>query len=184
MELWVHESPPLPVIVKALLKESINLYAETLVRTLGLALRSEGAFDRGTEIVEETLRRIGIGPGSYLFIDGSGLSRRNLESAESLVLLLSFMRRNSNFQLFYDAMPVAGVDGTLAGRMKGSRAENNVHAKTGTMTNVSAISGYMRTADGEMLAFAIAVNNFIASRGLAESVQDSALIRLSNFSRK
>jgi D-alanyl-D-alanine carboxypeptidase/D-alanyl-D-alanine-endopeptidase (penicillin-binding protein 4) len=76
------------------------------------------------------------------------------------------------------------VDGTLAGRMKGSAAENNVHAKTGTMTNVSSISGYLRTADGEMLAFAIAANNFIASRGLVESVQDSALIRLSGFSRK
>ena len=182
--LWVHESPGLPVVLKALLKESINICAETMVRALSLELRGAAEFDRGKEIVKETLQQAGIEPDTYLFADGSGLSRRNLQSAESFVRLLSFVRRNSSFHLFYDALAVAGIDGTLSGRMKGSTAENNVRAKTGTMTGVSSISGYVTTADGEMLAFSMAANNLIAPKGTAESIQDSALIRLTEFSRK
>ena len=182
--LWIHQSPGLPVILRILLKESINIYAETLVRTLGLEVRGTAESDGGREVVKETLGQAGIEPDSYLFADGSGLSRRNLQSADSLVRLLSFMRRNSSFQLFYDALPAAGIDGTLSGRMRGSKGENNVHAKTGSMTGVSSISGYMKTADGEMLAFSMAANNVIAPKGSAESIQDSALIRLAGFSRK
>ena len=182
--LWIHDSPELSEIMKPLLKNSLNLEAETLVRALGLHFRGEGTFAKGKETVEETLGQMGIGAGGYSFADGSGLSRLNLVSADVLVRLLRFMYRGRDFQKFFNALPVAGVDGTLSERMKGTKAENNVHAKTGTMTNVSSISGYLRTVDGEMLAFSILLNNFIGPKQPVESMQDKVLDILAGFSRK
>jgi D-alanyl-D-alanine carboxypeptidase/D-alanyl-D-alanine-endopeptidase (penicillin-binding protein 4) len=183
-QLWTYSSPELSEIVKQLLKNSINLYAETLVRSLGLAFRGEATFANGKEVVEETLAQIGIEQGTYSYADGSGLSRLNLESADSFVRLLKFMHQDKNFQIFYDALPIAGVDGTLSSRMKRSAAEGNVHAKTGSMANVSSISGYVKTSDGEMLAFSILLNGYLGPRVAVESMQDKALARLADFSRK
>jgi serine-type D-Ala-D-Ala carboxypeptidase/endopeptidase (penicillin-binding protein 4) len=183
-ELWSHSSPPLSEIIRPVLKLSINLYAETLTRTLGLAMRGEGSFDEGAQVVEDTLKKMGIDKGRYNYADGSGLSRLNLVSAEVLVRILEFIHRNQYFPFFYDALPVAGLDGTLAARLKGTRAEDNLHAKTGSMANVSTISGYMRTRDGEMLALSIMANNFVQIRDKVERAQDRALERLANFSRK
>jgi D-alanyl-D-alanine carboxypeptidase/D-alanyl-D-alanine-endopeptidase (penicillin-binding protein 4) len=183
-QLWIHSSPELSEIVKQLLKNSINLYAETLVRALGLALRGEATFAKGREVVEEALNQIGIETETYSYADGSGLSRLNLESADSFVRLLTFMYQDKNFQTFYDALPIAGVDGTLSTRMKRSQAENNVHAKTGSMANVSSISGYVKTLDGEMLAFSIVMNGYLGPRDAVESMQDRVLARLADFSRQ
>lgn len=182
--LWTHSSPMLTECLKPLLKASQNLYAETLARTLGLALRGEGSFERGREVVEKILEQMGIEKESYVYADGSGLSRLNLTSPDALVRVLRSMHRHRRFADFYDALPVAGLDGTLANRMKNTKAENNVRAKTGSIANVSAISGYMRTAGGEMLAFSILANNFLVPRDIAESIQDKALEHLANFSRK
>ncbi len=182
--LWIHASPELSEIIKPLLKKSLNLEAETLVRALGWYYRGEGTFAKGKEVVEETLGQMGIEIGRYSFADGSGLSRLNLDSADEFVRILQFMYRDRNFQQFFNALPIAGTDGTLSERMKGTKAENNVHAKTGTMTNVSSISGYLKTADGEMLAFSILANNFIGSKQPVESMQDKALDILAGFSRK
>ena len=118
------------------------------------------------------------------YADGSGLSRLNLISADALVRILKYMHRHPHFRCFYDALAIAGVDGTLATRMKRTKAENNVHAKTGTFANASALSGYVQTADGEMLAFSILANNYVASKDAAEYAQDKALARLAGFSRK
>ncbi len=134
--------------------------------------------------MEETLGQMGIGTGRYSFADGSGLSRMNLDSADAFVRVLLFMYRDRNFQQFFNALPIAGTDGTLSERMKGTKAENNVHAKTGTMTNVSSISGYVKTVDGEMLAFSILANNFIGPKQPVESMQNNALEILAEFSRK
>jgi D-alanyl-D-alanine carboxypeptidase/D-alanyl-D-alanine-endopeptidase (penicillin-binding protein 4) len=182
--LWTHTSPPLAEILKPLLKVSQNLYAETLARTLGLAAARGGTFEEGKTIVEETLRSMGIERGTYLYADGSGLSRRDLISADLLVRIFKYMYHHKYFPQFYEALPIAGVDGTITGRMKGTKAENNVHAKTGTMASVRSLSGYLRTPDGEMVAFAIIANNFLASSKAAEFVQDAATERLANFSRK
>jgi serine-type D-Ala-D-Ala carboxypeptidase/endopeptidase (penicillin-binding protein 4) len=182
--LWVDESPTLSEIIKPILKLSQNLYAETLARILGTELRKSGAFPAGKEIVEETLSGMGIVKGSFSYADASGLSRLNLVSPDSLVRILRTMYARPEFALFNDALPIAGVDGTLAGRMKGTRAENKVHAKTGSLANVSCISGYVRTSDDEMLAFSMMFNHFLAPRDVIEALQDKALERLANFSRK
>jgi len=182
--LWEYSSPPLSEILKPLLKMSHNLYAESVARALGLALRNEGSFASGKQIVEDTLFSMAIKKESYSYADGSGLSRLNLVSPDVLVRILGFVYRHDYFSYFYDSLPIAGVDGTLEARMKRTKAENNVHAKTGTLKNVCAISGYLHTQDGEMLAFSIIANSLLGPRGSAEAILDAALVRLANFSRK
>jgi serine-type D-Ala-D-Ala carboxypeptidase/endopeptidase (penicillin-binding protein 4) len=182
--LWVHTSPPLSELTAPLLKMSLNLMAESLARALGLEFRSEGSFSKGKEIVEESLLGMGISKETYSYADGSGLSRLNLASADALVRILGSLHRSPQFALFYEALPIAGVDGTLAARMKGTRAEKNVRAKTGTLAHVSALSGYVQTADKELLAFSIIANNFLTDKNAAEQLQDKALQRLARFSRK
>ena len=182
--LWVQPSPPLSEIIKPLLKVSQNLYAETLARTLGLAVRKEGSFEAGRAVVEEVLERMAVPKGTYAYVDGSGLSRSNLVTADMLIRILKYMYRQKSFAQFYDALPIAGVDGTIGGRMKGTQAENNVHGKTGSIRYVRCLSGYVRTSEGEMLAFAMLANNFLVSSRAAEYVQDSALQRLAAFHRK
>jgi len=178
-----HLSPPLSEILKPLLKTSQNLYAETLVRTLGLAARRDGSFDAGRQVLQESLSAMALPPGTYAYADGSGLSRHNLLSADQLVRVLRYMYRHPYFPHFYDALPIAGVDGTIRGRLKGTKAENNVRGKTGTIAYVRCLSGYVRTGEGEMLAFAMLANNFLAPNRAVEYVQDSALERLANFRR-
>jgi D-alanyl-D-alanine carboxypeptidase/D-alanyl-D-alanine-endopeptidase (penicillin-binding protein 4) len=178
-----YNSPPLQEILKPLLKESQNLYTETLLRTLGAVLRKEGSFDQGKEVLEETLEKIGIEKDSYAFEDGSGLSRLNLVSAEALVRLLKYMHKLKEFPAFYDALPIAGVDGTISQRLKGTRAADNVRAKSGSIARVRALSGYVRTAKGELLAFSFLANNFLVPGRDVEALMDSALVMLSDFSR-
>jgi serine-type D-Ala-D-Ala carboxypeptidase/endopeptidase (penicillin-binding protein 4) len=182
--LWTQWSPPLSELVNPLLKMSLNLATETLVRVLGLERRGDGSFSKGKEVVAEVLDRMGIPKESYSYSDASGLSRMNLVSADALIRMLKQMHQSPNFPIFYDALPIAGVDGTLSARMKGTPAENNVHAKTGTLTHISALSGYVRTADKEMLAFSMIANNFLVEKNEAEHIQDRVLVRLARFSRK
>jgi serine-type D-Ala-D-Ala carboxypeptidase/endopeptidase (penicillin-binding protein 4) len=182
--LWTHSSPPLSELLSPLLKMSLNLMAESLVRAMGLELRGEGAFSKGKEIVEDSLGRMGISKDNYSYSDGSGLSRLNLTSADTLIRILRHMYQSPHFAAFYEALPIAGVDGTLANRMKGTNAENNAHAKTGTLTHVSAISGYVRTKNKELLAFSFIANNFLAEKDAADQLQDKAIQRLARFSRK
>ena len=182
--LFEHPSPPLAEILKPLLKVSQNLYAETLARTLGLVFRGQGIFSAGREVVQEQLEAMAIPRGTYAYADGSGLSRQNLVSADMLVRIFKFMYRNQYFPIFYDSLPIAGVDGTIRTRLRGTGAENNVHGKTGTIMYVRCLSGYVKTGDGEMLAFAMIANNFLSSNQTAEYVQDAALERLARFTRK
>jgi D-alanyl-D-alanine carboxypeptidase/D-alanyl-D-alanine-endopeptidase (penicillin-binding protein 4) len=94
------------------------------------------------------------------------------------------MARHSDFAVFYEALPIAGVDGTLEGRMRGSRAEGNARAKTGFISNARALSGYVTSADGELLAFSIIANNFDTPTRPVEWVQDLIVERLANFQRE
>jgi D-alanyl-D-alanine carboxypeptidase/D-alanyl-D-alanine-endopeptidase (penicillin-binding protein 4) len=181
---WIHSSPELSELLKPVLKESKNLYAETLTRTLGFSRLGEGTFDKGRRVVEDTLEQMGIEKGSYSYADASGLSRLNLASADTFVRILEYMHQHQHFQSFYSALAIAGVDGTLEHRLKETGAQNNLHAKTGTSSNVSAISGYLETSDGEMLAFSMIANNFLVGKDAAEQLQNRALKRLADFSRK
>ena len=180
--LMTRESAPLSEIITPIMKESLNMPSETLLRALGLEIRGVGTADAGIEVVAETLETMGIRKGSYVFSDASGLSRRNLISADIFVRTLGFMHKQPTFPRYYTAMAVAGVDGTLKNRL--AELKGNIRAKTGTISGVSAISGYMRTADGEMLVFSMIANNYASRKAAAEDIQNKALLRLAAFTRK
>ena len=171
-------SKPLREILPALLKPSQNQIAEALLRTIGLERGRMGTADSGRKIVEQQLATWGAPPSTYVIRDGSGLSRYDYLAPEAIVHVLDAMRHSPNFQLFYDALPIAGVDGTIKTRMRGTPAENNVHAKTGSVANARSLSGYVRTANGRTLIFSILSNNWTVPAGDVTRVQDVIAARL------
>jgi serine-type D-Ala-D-Ala carboxypeptidase/endopeptidase (penicillin-binding protein 4) len=173
-----HQSPPLREILGVLLKVSQNLYAETLLKTLG-----NGTFSDGIKEVEKVLLQIGVAPKNFLILDGSGLSRYNYVTPSGLMQLLNRMHGDPEFETFFNALAIAGVDGTLRYRMKDTTAQNNVHAKTGSLSNVRSLSGYARTRDGEWMAFVMIANNFSAPTDTVQYAQDVILQQLTNFTR-
>jgi D-alanyl-D-alanine carboxypeptidase/D-alanyl-D-alanine-endopeptidase (penicillin-binding protein 4) len=178
-----YRSPSLGEIIQPFLKESQNQIGEMLLRYLGAVTTDTGSVSAGRRAVTETLTTWGIPDDSYVYYDGSGLSRYNYLAPEAVVRLLRVMAHRPDFEVFYDALPIAGVDGTLEDRMVGSRAEGNARAKTGFISNARALSGYVTTVDGELLAFSIIANNFDTPVRPVEYVQDLVVERLANFER-
>jgi D-alanyl-D-alanine carboxypeptidase/D-alanyl-D-alanine-endopeptidase (penicillin-binding protein 4) len=122
---------------------------------------------------------------SLVMADGSGLSRYNYVTANLLAGILARMYADpAHREPFYASLPIAGKDGTVATRMRRTRAEGNAVAKTGSIANVRALSGYVRTRDGEMLAFAILANDFVVPAATVNWIADLAVAVLANFSRK
>lgn len=163
---------PVAEICTRTLKHSDNLGAESLLRLLGVWDRGKGSARAGLEVVGEYLRGLGIEPARHRIVDGSGLSHYNLVSARLLVAVLSDMARRADFEVFRDSLPVGGVDGTLAGRMKGTHAMQNVRAKTGTLSGSSNLTGYVIDARGRRLAFAILVGHYIGPAAGWRNLQD------------
>lgn len=176
--LFTLQSPPLRDILRALEKPSQNQIAEIFFKTLGLEKTGVGTADSGRVVVERQLVAWGIETDGYAVRDGSGLSRHDYVTPEAIVRVLNTMRTRPEFPVFYDALPIAGVDGTIASRMKNTAAQNNVHAKTGTVDKARSLSGYVTTADGRMLVFSFLCNNFTVPNRAVEKVQDAILARL------
>jgi D-alanyl-D-alanine carboxypeptidase/D-alanyl-D-alanine-endopeptidase (penicillin-binding protein 4) len=180
-----HRSPPLSELAMPLMKVSRNLYGETLLKTLKTPDGRAGSVQAGRDAIVEVLQGWGISRDSVILSDGSGLSRYNYVTVETLVSVLRHLAKDPRHAMPFEAtLPIAGRDGTLGNRMKGTIAEGNVHAKTGTVSNVRAISGYVRTRDNEQLAFSIIANNSNAAPGEIDRAADLALERLAGFSRK
>ncbi len=157
--LAAHESPTMAEIVRVVNKESQNLHAEMLLRLVGLKAKGEGSLATGHEAVVGFVRRLGVPDEGWGLADGSGMSGFDLLTPRGLVALLVAMDRHPQAAAFRDSLPIAGVDGTLKDRMKGTPAEGRLVAKTGTMHLARALAGYVTTRRGERLAFAIVVNN-------------------------
>ncbi|GAB2558575.1 D-alanyl-D-alanine carboxypeptidase/D-alanyl-D-alanine endopeptidase [Rhodanobacter koreensis] len=162
-------SPPLLEILKRGLKRSQNLYLQNLLLNVGAHEQATiskppagftSTESYGIKALQQWLAQIGIPPSTSLIGEGTGLSRRDLATPTALIRLLGYMAAQPYAAALRDALPIAGVDGTLIGRMRGTPAENNVHAKTGSMAYVHCLAGYVTTATGERLAFAIMLNNY------------------------
>jgi serine-type D-Ala-D-Ala carboxypeptidase/endopeptidase (penicillin-binding protein 4) len=180
--LFTYRSPTLAEIARPLLKESINLYGEAFMRLN----TDKGAFptnDAALEGLHKRLTAWGLPEGSYQLVDGSGLSRRDAISPEAVLTVLQRMADPSGKSPFLAALPIAGVDGSLATRMKGTAAEGNLRAKTGTMSNIRSLAGYVTARNGEHLAFAILVNNFEGTGAVANQAIDAVAVRLAEFTR-
>jgi len=166
-------------------KVSDNLTAELLLKALCVAKRGTPGTSRGgTYVVRDFLSSAGIDTTKIINVDGSGLSYYNLLTVDAITQLLEFMSLQDDiFPLFYASLPIAGVDGTLRDRMKGTPAEGNVRAKTGTLSGASSLSGYVPTADGERLAFSMMMQNYIHPAELYQQAQDRIAVLLASFSR-
>lgn len=177
-------SPQLSDIVRTINQTSHNLGAELLLKFMGVTPAWDGSWDRGLDVVRGWLRREGIAGSDLAIVDGSGLSRLNLVTPHQIVTLLARSQRLPWGIAFRSSLAEPGKPGTLRRRMVGTRAERTVRAKTGSMNNVSALAGFATTRDGEDVAFAITISNFIAPLAMAQNVQDLICMRLSSFSRK
>jgi D-alanyl-D-alanine carboxypeptidase/D-alanyl-D-alanine-endopeptidase (penicillin-binding protein 4) len=166
-------SVPLKEILPAIMKPSQNQIAEVFLRTLGLERAGVGTADSGRRVVERQFAAWKIPADAFVVRDGSGLSRNDLISPEAIVSILDVMRHSPNFQVFYDALPIAGVDGTIRTRMRDTPAQGNLHAKTGTLSMVRSLSGYVRTADGRLLEFSMLCNNWTTPQASVDRVQDA-----------
>jgi D-alanyl-D-alanine carboxypeptidase/D-alanyl-D-alanine-endopeptidase (penicillin-binding protein 4) len=176
--LAVHESPKVAGIVRVVNKESQNLHAEMLLRLVGLKAKGEGSVAKGREAVADFVTRLGVPDEGWALADGSGLSGFDLLTPRGLVALLAAMDRHPCAAAFRDSLPIAGVDGTLEDRMKGTPAEGRVLAKTGTLRLARALAGYVTTTRGERLAFAIVVNNAEGRGREARAAVDDVAVAL------
>jgi D-alanyl-D-alanine carboxypeptidase/D-alanyl-D-alanine-endopeptidase (penicillin-binding protein 4) len=180
--LYTHRSRPLSEIVQPVLKDSVNVYAEAVFRLNAPAgvLPTNDAAILGAQ---QRLTAWGLDPGGQQLVDGSGLSRRSVLSAGLVMGILRRMHGAGERSPFYAALPIAGVDGSLASRMRGTPAQGNVRAKTGTMSNIRSLAGYVTAANGERLAFVILVNNFEGTGAEATAATDAMAVRLASFTR-
>jgi D-alanyl-D-alanine carboxypeptidase/D-alanyl-D-alanine-endopeptidase (penicillin-binding protein 4) len=193
VEIAKIESPPLALIAAKTMKPSQNMYTETLLWTLGederkRALIAPGiqstSSELGITVVKNFLTGIGIAPDAIVQYDGSGLSRHNLITPAAVVQLYSYMGTKSKYsQAWRDSLTIAGVDGTLRNRFKGTRGEANVRGKTGTIDQVSALSGYLTTAGGEQLVFSMLVNG-VTQNSTRVGLIDEIVLMLANFNGK
>lgn len=198
------ESPPFAQIAAKTMKPSQNMFTETILWTLGvegfrkdrgqIPTVSDGtnAFPvtedssvLGLNQVKAFLKKIdGMAEDGMIQSDGSGLSRHDLITPAAVVTLYRYMAFTQNAQAWRESLTIAGVDGTLANRLKGTAAEANFRGKTGTIDQVSALSGYMTTAAGEQLVVSIIVNNVGGPTRTRTSLADDIVTALANFNGK
>ncbi len=177
-ELASVDSPPMSTIARLTNRPSDNFFAETLIKGLGAQFGSEGSTAAGAGVVRSTVARFDIRPR---VIDGSGLSRGNRTTPGQVVGLLRGLRADEQeaFEALRASLPVAGRSGTLYGRMRGSAAQGRCQAKTGTLSNVSALAGYCETQGGETVAFAFLMNG--VNVGGARSLQDRMVASIARY---
>jgi D-alanyl-D-alanine carboxypeptidase/D-alanyl-D-alanine-endopeptidase (penicillin-binding protein 4) len=153
-------SAPLVEDLRITDKVSQNLHAEMALRAVGRARRNVGSREAGLEEMKSFLAEAGVEPDGFYFRDGSGLSRLNLVTAATVVKLLQHMYATPAREAWVNLLPVSGQDGTLRSRFTGTPAAGRVQAKTGTLSHVSALSGYAARRDGQTIVFSILVNNY------------------------
>lgn len=193
-EIATLQSPPFSVVAAQTMKPSQNLYAELILRTLGkvapppppttMSNLTQTSDNLGLEAVKTFLKTVGLRPEALVLDDGSGLSRNDMITAEASVQLLTFMSKHRYATAFRDSLPIGGIDGTLRNRFKGTPAENNVRAKTGSLSSAASLGGYLTTAGGEKLAFSIMVNNYPRDLDPRSSCIDPITVLLASFAGK
>ncbi len=174
--LATHESPPLSHLVHDMLKESDNMIANALLEAVGAHhYHEQGSWDNGSRAVKAILSPIlGFSASDWRIVDGSGASRYDLLSSRVLVTLLQAVYAEPKVaSVIMPALPSAGKDGTLAGRMRASGVRGKVHAKTGTMTGVSALTGFVQRSDKHVWVFAVMTNGLVHKASMAHAWEDA-----------
>jgi D-alanyl-D-alanine carboxypeptidase/D-alanyl-D-alanine-endopeptidase (penicillin-binding protein 4) len=172
----VHQSAPLADIAVRFMKVSQNLYGEALLHAVDPQPTATLASRRAA--VASALTDLGVPTDDIQVADGSGLSRRNFVSASTLVALLRALSAPAHRETFVRTLPIAGVDGTLEQRLRGTACEGRVRAKTGTLSHARALSGYVATASGRDIIFSVLANNHLRPTSDVDAVVDDALVGL------
>ena len=183
-EIAAVESPPLAELLIETNVNSNNLYAEALLRSLAIKKpreKSQNTADIGLQVVRETLTQLGVAPEGYIIVDGSGLSRKNLTTPAALVQVLQGIGKSPQAEVFRASLPIAGVNGTLKNRFLNTAAAGMVQAKTGSMTGISALSGYMNAPNYEPLVFSIIVNQSEQPGKVMRTAIDEIVVLLSEL---
>lgn len=179
-----HQSEPLAQLLTPLLKLSNNMMAETFAKAIGQQVSGQGSWAAGTAAILADVAKNGVDTSTLQLFDGSGLGRADYVTTDQTTNLLTALRGKPWFQSWYDALPIAGnpaqlIGGTLRNRLTNTAAANNLHGKTGSMTGVSALSGYLTDAGGQHLVFAMMSNNFV--QGGITHVEDAVALALANY---
>jgi D-alanyl-D-alanine carboxypeptidase/D-alanyl-D-alanine-endopeptidase (penicillin-binding protein 4) len=174
-------SPTLREVFPFFEKPSQNQIGELLFKSIARKATGIGRADSAQQVISRQLLAWGAASDGYAVRDGSGLSRHDYVSPRTLVKVLDAARRHPDFHVFFDALPVAGVDGTLENRMRGTPAQGNVHAKTGYIDKARSLSGFVTTADGRLLIFSALCNNYSVPTKAVERVQDALAVRLASL---
>jgi len=183
--LAVHESAPLQELITPLLKLSNNNMSEAFLKAMGRKTANAGTAAAGVEAVAGFFRRQGVDPATLTQVDGSGLSRRNMVSSQNLTDLLLAASKQPWFNAWYNALPIAGnpermIGGSLRYRLRGTAAQNNLHGKTGSMSGVSSLTGYVTDAKGRKLVFAMVTNNYVVEGEQIKALENRLATALAN----
>jgi serine-type D-Ala-D-Ala carboxypeptidase/endopeptidase (penicillin-binding protein 4) len=178
------ESMTVGELMTPFLKLSNNMHAETLVKAMGAVVEADGSWSSGLGVVTDYAKSIGVDTSRIRLSDGSGLSRKVNVTADAITDVLIGAQQESWWKQWYDALPIAGnpdrfVGGTLRSRMRDTPAANNLHGKTGSLTGVTSLSGYVTNKDGRKLVFSMISNNYLVS---PRSIEDAVGVTLASWS--
>ena len=181
-----HQSAPLQALITPLLKLSNNNMSEALLKAMGRKTANAGTAAAGVVAVAGFLKRQGLDTATLNQVDGSGLSRMNLVSAHTLTDLMLAANKQPWFNAWYNALPIAGnrermTGGSLRYRLRGTAAQDNLHAKTGSMEGVSSLSGYITDAHGRRLVFSMISNNYVVSGAQVKALENRVALALASW---
>ncbi|MCK9206424.1 MAG: D-alanyl-D-alanine carboxypeptidase/D-alanyl-D-alanine-endopeptidase [Salinivirgaceae bacterium] len=182
----IHEvlSPPLHEIIAKTNINSINLYAEHCLLQSAILLGSMPITDSATKVVTNFWKTRGMDVEGMALYDGSGLSHYNTVTPRQIVFLLSYMKNRSNyFEEFYQSLPIAGVNGTLRKVALGTPAQGNIRAKSGTLDRVKCFAGYVTSAKGREIAFAVMINNFNGTTSQTSKILEKLMVSMASFEK-
>ena len=173
-----HTSVPMSDYIAKMNKPSDNLLAESLVRVVGALKGAGGTYLQGHAVETNFFQSLGIDVSNIELYDGCGMARKSVVTPRAVAALLRAMHVKPDWPAYTNSLPIAGVDGDLRNRLKGTKAAGNVHAKTGTLHSVSSLSGYVTGTHGDLYAFSLILNNFPCDADTARAVRDRFVLAL------
>lgn len=180
-KIFEHYSPALSDIVFWTNKYSVNLFAESMLKHIGLKKYSSGDLVSGTKALTEFWKSKGVDTKGIFLNDGSGLSRYNSVSAKQFSQAMEQMKKSKSFKSFYNSLPTAGLSGTIRKMFSNTNAEKNLRAKSGYMSRIRSYAGYVTTVSGRDLVFSVIVNNYTCSNQEVKEKIEMLLVKLADI---
>jgi D-alanyl-D-alanine carboxypeptidase/D-alanyl-D-alanine-endopeptidase (penicillin-binding protein 4) len=160
LQLFVYDSPPISILAKECNFNSINLYADAFLKSVGYIISKDGSFESAINTQKQFWSQKGVDLQGFMIRDGSGLSPSGVLTANNLTDILYSMKKDSAFNDFYASIPIVGINGTVQNLGKGSKATGNVRAKSGSISNTRAFAGYFTASNGELMSFTYIINRY------------------------